>query len=178
MLPRRLRSTHRSSTSSSLLQKQAKARAAENSHSIEARNLVSPLYDGAPPTAPSLSQKPQEAIVNRFARDCQRRASRDFLLARRGPLAACLAAAPAACADGQLVGDPRGDAKGNGVLDIASVRHGYRAQLLAHRLTTYRRWRRALLVNGGEISFYFTPMPTQRSSGGSTVRYRAERSQR
>ena len=30
-----------------------------------------------------------------------------------------------------------------------------RAQLLVHRLTTYKRWRRALLANGGEISFYF-----------------------
>jgi Glycosyl hydrolases family 16 len=66
-------------------------------------------------------------------------------------LAFCLAAAPAALAGN----DPRGDAKGNSALDIASSRHGRQAQLLVHRLTTYKRWRRALLANGGEISFYF-----------------------
>jgi hypothetical protein len=84
----------------------------------------------------------------------QKRDEVSRLLVYAAVLAACVAAAPAA-SGGQLVRDPRGDAKGNGVLDIASVRHGYQAQRLAHRLTTYRRWGRALLVNGGEISFYF-----------------------
>jgi beta-glucanase (GH16 family) len=70
-------------------------------------------------------------------------------------LVLCLAAAAAAWAEGLLGGDPRGDAKGTSALDIASVGQGYQAQLLAHRLTTYRRWRGALLAKGGEISFYF-----------------------
>jgi hypothetical protein len=43
----------------------------------------------------------------------------------------------------------------SGVLDIASVGHGQRAQLLTHRLTTHRPWRRGLLGTGGQISFYF-----------------------
>jgi hypothetical protein len=70
-------------------------------------------------------------------------------------LVLCLAAVSAAWAGGLLGGDPRGDAKGNSALDIASIGQGYQAQLVAHRLTTHRRWSRALLANGGEISFYF-----------------------
>ena len=77
------------------------------------------------------------------------------LLVCAAAVACCLAAAPAARADGLLRSDPRGDAKGTSVLDIASSRHGRQGQLLVHRLTTYKRWRRALLARGGEISFYF-----------------------
>jgi len=69
-------------------------------------------------------------------------------------LASCLAAVPAV-ADEIHVADPRGDAKASSVFDIASVGHGERAQILSHRLTTYRPWRRALLGRGGRISFYF-----------------------
>lgn len=45
--------------------------------------------------------------------------------------------------------------KGGGLLDIASVRHGHRARLLAHRLTTYGPWRRPRRGSGPQISFYF-----------------------
>ena len=70
-------------------------------------------------------------------------------------LATFLVAALGARADGLAVGDRRGDARGNAVLDISSVGHGHQGPLLAHTLTTYRRWRHALLAKSGEISFYF-----------------------
>jgi hypothetical protein len=40
-------------------------------------------------------------------------------------------------------------------LDIASIRHGHRGSLLAHRFRTHRSWRASLLRAGGEIAFYF-----------------------
>jgi hypothetical protein len=70
-------------------------------------------------------------------------------------LAGCFLAASTTFGNGTLVRDPRGDIKGGVVLDIASVRHGHQARRLAHRLTTYLPWRKALLANGGQISFYF-----------------------
>ncbi len=41
------------------------------------------------------------------------------------------------------------------MLDTASVEDVDGNRLLVHSLTTYDRWRPALLANGGEISFYF-----------------------
>ena len=70
-------------------------------------------------------------------------------------LGGCFVAAATTFANGTMVRDPRGDVKGETVLDVASVRHGHRARLLAHRLTTHRPWRTKLLVNGAQISFYF-----------------------
>ena len=70
-------------------------------------------------------------------------------------LACCFLAGSTTFAHGALVRDPRGDAKGSAVLDIASIRDGHRPRLLVHRLTTYTRWRGALLANRGQISFYF-----------------------
>jgi hypothetical protein len=100
---------------------------------------------------------PVRDIVRRSERvsDNSKRATASGLLTLAAVLAVCLAAVPAAFADGGRVGDARRDAKRSSVLDIASAGHGHRAQRLAHRLNTYRPWKRALLANGGEISFYF-----------------------
>ena len=56
-----------------------------------------------------------------------------------------------------VVRDPQNDVRGRTVLDIATVEHGDGDSngLLVHRLTTYGRWRPALLARGGEISFFF-----------------------
>jgi hypothetical protein len=70
-------------------------------------------------------------------------------------LAGCFVAASTTFANGPLVRDPRGDAKGSTVLDITSVRDGQRVRLLVHRLTADRPWRSALLAKRGQISFYF-----------------------
>jgi hypothetical protein len=97
----------------------------------------------------------QDRECGRSEAGAPRRHDMSRVLVCAAVLAFCLAAAPAARGDGLLRSDPHGDAKRNSVLDIASSRHGRQAQLLVHRLTTYKRWRRALLANGGEISFYF-----------------------
>jgi hypothetical protein len=70
-------------------------------------------------------------------------------------LACCFLTGSTTHANGALVRDPPGDAKGSPGLDIASIRDGHRARLLAHRLTTYGPWKGALLANRGQISFYF-----------------------
>jgi len=63
--------------------------------------------------------------------------------------------APVAWAEPSGVRDPRGDVRGRAALDLAYVQHADEKGILVHTLTTYDRWRPALLAGGGEISFYF-----------------------
>jgi Glycosyl hydrolases family 16 len=69
------------------------------------------------------------------------------LLIPAAVLVGCFAAASGTHANGTLVRDHRADVKGGAVLDNASVQHGRRARLLAHRLRTYRPWQAARLAN-------------------------------
>ena len=70
-----------------------------------------------------------------------------------------VAAVPSAASEawGQApdVRDARNDVRGRAVLDLAAVGQGQRDGSLVHTVTTYERWRPALLSRGGEISLYF-----------------------
>lgn len=108
------------------------------------KKLSSYFCLGRPPDRQGGSRRPATLAVD---------VSRPLLVCAT-VLVFCLIAAPSARAEGLLRSDPRGDVKGDRVLDIASFGHARQAQLLVHRLTTYRRWRAARLAHGGEISFY------------------------
>ncbi len=71
--------------------------------------------------------------------------------------------------------DPRGDSRGSDALDIASVGQGERHGLIQHRLTTHDRWTPALLVDGGQISFYFDTNADSELERRLDVRYVGKR---
>jgi hypothetical protein len=113
-------------------------------------------HAGSRVSRPVFYGSPVRDTVRRSERasDHSKPATASGLLTLAAVLTVCVAAAPAALADGGRVGDPRDGAKESIALDIASVGHSHSAQRLTHRLNTYRPWRPALLANGGQISFY------------------------